>query len=154
MLFRSANTLALAGAREKGVAVTIDLAASVCHVLADRIQIQQVVVNLVRNAVEAMDGCKRRELWIRSDLVVQDAVEVLVADTGPGLPPHLKDRLFQPFVSTKASGMGVGLSICRTIIEAHGGKLTAAPNENGGTTFRFTLPCVELEPDVADKGAV
>ena len=109
-------------------------------VLADRIQVQQVLLNLIRNAIEAMQGAPRRELVVATKALPADAlVEVSVADTGSGLAPEVASQLFQPFVTTKASGMGVGLSICRTIVEAHGGKILAEPGPAGGTTFRFTL---------------
>ncbi len=109
------------------------------QLMIDRIQIQQVVLNLVRNAVEAMAGCPRRELNVATALA-GDVVEITVADTGPGLPPEVLDRLFQPFVTTKENGMGIGLSLCRTIVDAHGGELTAMPGAAGGAVFRFRLP--------------
>ena len=105
----------------------------------DKVQIQQVLVNLMRNASEAMQHSARRELMVSAE-PVQGMVEVAVADTGPGLPKEVADRLFQPFVSTKPDGMGVGLSICRAIIEAHGGRIWADANPAGGTVFRFTVP--------------
>jgi two-component system, LuxR family, sensor kinase FixL len=105
------------------------------------VQIQQVVLNLVRNAVEAMEHVERRELTIVTRAISQKGMaEVIVADTGPGIPPELADRLFQPFVTTKPTGMGLGLSICREIVEAHHGRLTTAPSPSGGTVFRLTLP--------------
>jgi len=106
----------------------------------DKLQIQQVVVNLVRNAIEAMEGSKRRELTISVARTEDGAVGISVIDTGPGIAPDIADRLFQPFVTTKAQGMGVGLSICRSIVEAHGGRLWAEANPEGGSIFRFTLP--------------
>jgi two-component system sensor kinase FixL len=116
-------------------------------VLADRIQIQQVLVNLIRNALEAMAAmgdaggqAARRELAVAAAPVGAGVVEVSVADTGPGLAPEIAERPFDPFASTKAGGMGIGLSICRTIVEAHGGRIWAEPNPGGGTVFRFILP--------------
>src|ERR1700744_370250 len=109
-------------------------------VLIDHIQIQQVLVNLIRNASEAMADSPRRLLTITSRLLGAEKIELSIADTGPGLPPELREKLFQPFVTTKATGMGVGLSICRFIIEAHGEKLQVADNDGGGTMFSFTLP--------------
>ncbi len=111
----------------------------------DRIQIQQVMLNLMRNALDAMmseaDGTPgRRTLTVEARPAGPDAVEVGVADTGPGLAPEVADCLFTPFVSTKKGGMGMGLVICRSIIEAHGGRLWAEPNPGRGTVFRFTLP--------------
>lgn len=139
-LIEEASALALVGAREKGVHVRFDLDPDAPLVLADRIQVQQVLLNLIRNAIEAMQGAPRRELVVATKALPADAlVEVSVADTGSGLAPEVASQLFQPFVTTKASGMGVGLSICRTIVEAHGGKILAEPGPAGGTTFRFTL---------------
>jgi two-component system sensor kinase FixL len=101
--------------------------------------VQQVILNLVRNALEAMAGCPRRELRIGSRSE-GEFVEVHVADTGPGIAPELAESLFQPFVSGKPNGMGVGLAICRSIIESHGGKIWAAANPEGGAVFHFSLP--------------
>lgn len=115
-------------------------AADLPEVMIDRIQIQQVVLNLVRNAVEAMAGCERRELRLATARGTDGAVEVTVTDTGSGLPAEVLERLFQPFVTTKESGMGIGLSLCRTIIDAHGGEINAEPGEGGGAVFRFRLP--------------
>jgi len=106
----------------------------------NRIQIQQVLVNLVRNAVEAMAEGARRELSIATRALGGGGVEVEIADTGPGLAPEVAAQLFKPFVSTKSHGMGVGLSICQSIVEAHRGRIWAEANPAGGTIFRFTLP--------------
>jgi two-component system sensor kinase FixL len=108
-------------------------------VLADRVQVQQVLVNLIRNAVDAMEEAPRRELVISSRSAADDMVEIAVSDTGSGIAANAMDRLFQPFFTTKPQGMGVGLSICRSIIEFHGGQIRAEPNPGGGTVFRFTL---------------
>jgi two-component system sensor kinase FixL len=108
-------------------------------VLVDRVQIQQVLINLMRNAIEAMDGCPERRLSVRTALVDPETVQVTVADTGTGIAPEMSERLFEAFASTKSSGMGLGLSICRTIVEAHGGRIRAKPAEAGGTEFQFTL---------------
>ena len=105
-----------------------------------------MVVNLVRNAVEAMRDAPRRELEVAMAALGPDAVEVSVADTGPGLAEEVAGRLFEPFVTTKRQGMGVGLSICRTIVEDHGGGMTAAPRPGGGTVFRFVLPALPPHP--------
>jgi two-component system sensor kinase FixL len=105
----------------------------------DRIQIQKVLLNLIRNSVEAMEGPDVRELSVGTEMD-DGAVLVSVADTGGGIPPEIETRLFQPFVTTKADGMGIGLSVCRTIVEAHGGRLWVEPNAGGGSVFRFTLP--------------
>ena len=114
--------------------------------LMDRVQIQQVLVNLIRNAAEAMEGSPRREITLATAPHEVGLIEVSVADTGPGLPADVAGRLFEPFVTTKPDGMGVGLSICRTIIEAHGGHIRAEANPEGGTVFRFTLEASEGLP--------
>jgi PAS domain S-box-containing protein len=145
-LAREAGTLALVGARESGVAVSFRFAPDLPQVLVDRVQIQQVLFNLMRNAIQAVaerDHVAARGCEVEVSAVPAlgaEAVEVSVADTGPGLAPEVAERLFEPFVSTKPDGMGVGLSICRTIVEAHGGRLWAEPRPGGGAVFRFTLP--------------
>jgi len=131
--------LALIGSKDAGVRIDLDFAADLPEVEMDRVQIQQVVINLVRNAIEAMQGGARRELTIAAARAEDGKVAVTVVDTGPGLAPEVADQLFQPFVTTKSQGMGVGLSISRTIVEAHGGSMSAAANPAGGTIFRFTL---------------
>ena len=118
-------------------------------VLVDKIQIQQVLLNLMRNAIEAMEAMERRELTIATKAVDADMAMISVGDTGPGIAPEVADRLFQPFTTTKATGMGVGLSICRTIIEAHGGQIWVEPNAGGGAVFHFTLRRVTGE-DILD----
>jgi two-component system, LuxR family, sensor kinase FixL len=107
--------------------------------LIDKIQIQQVLLNLIRNATEAMEGSAQRELSITTARAV-DMVEIKVADTGPGLPDSVKARLFQPFVTTKPDGVGVGLMVCRTIVEMHGGRLWAEDGTGSGAVFCFTVP--------------
>jgi two-component system sensor kinase FixL len=144
-LLHDASALALVGAREHGIDIrfAIDPAASL--VLADKVQIQQVVLNLIRNAMDAMEECSRRELRIGSRALEGGMAEVSVADTGPGISAEVAGQLFQPFVTTKADGMGIGLSISRTIVESHGGRLWAEPAPTGGTIFRFTLKMVDEE---------
>ncbi len=139
-LVEEASALALVGARQLGVRVMFDLDKRADLVLVDKVQIQQVIMNLIRNAVEAMADGDRRELTIGSFRAAGDMVEINVVDTGPGLSEEVAQRLFQPFVTTKATGMGVGLSICRTIVEAHGGQIWAEANPSGGTAFRLTVP--------------
>jgi two-component system sensor kinase FixL len=114
-------------------------------VMVDKIQVQQVILNLMRNAIEAMQeaGGERKELRISTAAIDQEMVEVTVTDTGPGIAPDIMARLFQPFVTSKRHGMGVGLSISRTIIEAHGGALTAESAAGEGTVFRMTLRAVD-----------
>ena len=139
-LIEEASALALIGAREQGIAARVALDPRVGAVLADRVQVQQVLVNLMRNAREAMQQSERRDLCVEARPHGVRMVEIAVSDTGPGIADDIADRLFQPFITTKRSGMGVGLSICRTIIEAHGGRLTVERNGDGGATFRLTLP--------------
>ncbi len=109
-------------------------------VLADRVQIQQVLVNLVRNACEAMAGKDFREVTLTTKARAGEMIEVAVADTGTGTPDDIAARLVSPLISTKPDGMGMGLSISRSIVEAHDGQLTTEPNPEGGTIFRLTLP--------------
>jgi two-component system sensor kinase FixL len=121
------------------------------NVFADRVQIQQVLLNLIRNAIDAMDDQPRRELiMISSDLTEEGAARVSVADSGGGISDDVLDKLFQPFMTTKPQGMGVGLSISRSIIEAHGGRIWAEANPRGGTIFRFTLPPADQEDETDD----
>jgi two-component system sensor kinase FixL len=144
-LIEEASALALVGAKEHGIRVTFRLDPQADMVLADRVQIQQVLLNLMRNAVDAMVDANRRELTVSSRALPDDLVEIAVADTGLGIAPEIAGQLFQPFVTTKREGMGVGLSISSTIVEAHGGRIWAEPNEGGGTVFRFTLRSVSAE---------
>lgn len=149
-LVEESLALALVVARQTGVRVVLELDGTLPQILADGVQIQQVVLNLVLNAIEAMGDCDRRELRIGTRALTE-MVEVTVADTGPGIAPELAERLFQPFVTTKKTGMGLGLSICREIVEAHHGRLTNAPRAGGGTVFRVTLPVMHAE-EAADAG--
>jgi two-component system sensor kinase FixL len=144
-LLEEAGALAMIGAKERGVRLRFSIAADVDLVLADKVQIQQVVLNLMRNAVDAMDEATRRELTVTARRIEDDMVQVSVADTGPGIAPEVLEQLFQPFFTTKATGMGVGLSISRTIVEAHGGRIWVEPNPGGGTIFHFTLRNVRQE---------
>jgi two-component system, LuxR family, sensor kinase FixL len=138
-LIDEAAALALIGARDSGIKVQLRIAPQLPEVAVDRVQLQQVLVNLIRNAVEAMES-ERRELTVSAAPDDDGGVAIRVADTGPGLAPEVAERLFQPFVTTKPQGMGIGLSICRAIVEAHGGGLHAEPNPGGGTVFAFSLP--------------
>jgi len=131
--------VAITGAAKDDVAVRFEFDRAADQVLADRIQVQQVVLNLVRNAVEAMVQSPRRELRIGSREGAPGFLNVHVADSGPGIAPELAERLFQPFVTGKADGMGVGLSISRNIVEAHGGRMWTGSNADGGATFYFSL---------------
>jgi two-component system sensor kinase FixL len=143
-LIEEAAALALLGARERGVTIKYEWNEAVDAVFVDRVQVQQVALNLVRNGLEAMDDSTTRELRITTGPADEGMAMVSVGDTGSGIDPQIADRLFLPFVTTKgAQGMGVGLSICRTIMEAHGGRIWAEPNPGGGTIFRFTVPTAE-----------
>ena len=148
-LVEEALALALLGARQRGVRTSLELDHALPLVLVDHVQIQQVVLNLVRNAIEAMEEMELRELVVATRTVLdQEMAEVIVTDSGPGIAPELADRLFQPFVTTKKTGMGLGLSICREIVEAHHGRLTTTPGSPRGTVFRMTLPIASCqEPD-------
>ena len=144
-LIEEASALALVGAKEHGVRVRFDLDPAADRVLVDRVQIQQVVLNLIRNAIDAMADCARRELAVTVRPAADNMALVSVADTGPGISEEIADRLFQPFITTKPSGMGVGLSISRTIIEAHGGRIWVEAGEGGGAIFRFTVERADRE---------
>ena len=135
-----ASALALLGSRDESVQFRLDLDTGADHVLVDKIQIQQVLLNLIRNGIEAMRDSPRRELAVASARAAGDMVAVSVSDTGSGIPAEIAGTLFQPFRTTKQNGLGVGLSISRTIVEAHGGQIEAQPNPGGGTIFTFTVP--------------
>lgn len=135
-----AMALALVGAADANIKFEAHLGQNLPRLFIDKIQIEQVIVNLLRNAAESMERSERRSLTVSTALTADGFVEVAVSDTGPGLPDDVQRKLFQPFVTTKEKGMGMGLSICRSIVEAHGGHISAAPNSNGGMTFRFNLP--------------
>lgn len=141
-LVADASALALVGVESRDVSISVHCAPEASRIVGDRIQIRQLLVNLLRNAIEAMANSPRRELVVSTELVGSDTVEIAVSDTGTGLQSAVRDRLFEPFVSTTTNRMGLGLSICRSIVEAHGGRICAEPNEGGGTTIRFTLPGV------------
>lgn len=150
-LIEEASALALVGAKEHGVRVRFDFSREVDFVLADKVQIQQVVLNLIRNAIDEMIDAPRRNLTVTVTPAPDEMVLVCVADTGGGISPEVADQLFQPFITTKRQGMGVGLSISRTIVEAHGGRIWVESNQDGGATFKFTLQGVDKE-DVPNGG--
>jgi two-component system sensor kinase FixL len=148
-LVEVASALALVGIKELGVRVTMQFDPQGDAVLADRVQIQQVLVNLLRNGVDAMRGTRRPELRVRVSRRKDGFTLVEVSDTGVGIGEEVRERLFEPFMTTKKDGMGVGLSICRTIVEAHGGTIWAENNPDAGATFAFTLPfAAEVEANV------
>ena len=138
-LINEANALALIGSREHGIDFEVDLDPTANFVLVDRIQIQQVLVNLIRNAIDAMAESRVRMLKIFTRLAEEGMIQVTVSDTGSGISDEIAEQLFQPFVTSKETGMGIGLSICRTIIEAHGGRIWFERGARGGTLFHFTL---------------
>lgn len=138
-MIEDANALALVAAGDRSLQVNIHLDPAIDTVLVDRIQIQQVLLNLLRNAIEAMRKAPRRELLVSTRLTADGMVMVSVADSGPGISPEIASKLFQPFVTTKTQGMGIGLSLCQTIVESHGGQINAEANSAGGTIFRFTI---------------
>ncbi|WP_420138416.1 PAS domain S-box protein [Sphingomonas sp.] len=144
-LIDEASQLALLGVHERGVSVRFDLDPSASPVLVDRVQTQQVLINLMRNAVEAMQHQPLRQLVVSTRPDDAGFVRVTVSDTGPGVPPETAETLFRAFNSSKAEGMGLGLSICRTIVEASGGRIWMEPRAGGGSHFHFTLVKVESE---------
>jgi two-component system, LuxR family, sensor kinase FixL len=144
-LVEEASALALVGAKDRGIRVRFVFDPTIDLVLVDRVQVQQVLLNLMRNAIEAMEGAPNRELVVSAIPADDDMVAISVADTGHGIAPDVSAQLFQPFFTTKRQGMGVGLSISRTIVEAHGGQIGVESNPIGGTIFRFTLRAVTKE---------
>jgi len=148
-LIEEASALALVGAKDQGIRTRFQFDPTVELVLADKVQIQQVLLNLMRNAIEAMEASDRRELVVSAAAGADDLITISVADSGSGIALDVTSQLFQPFVTTKRHGMGVGLSISRTIVEAHGGQIWADGNPGGGTIFRFTL-CGVSKEDVGD----
>jgi two-component system sensor kinase FixL len=144
-LIEEASVLALMGAKENGTRVSFSFEKRPLLVLVDRIQIQQVMLNLMRNALEALQEVQRRELRIVAKSLDAETVKISVIDSGPGIAPEVSEKLFQPFITTKRHGMGVGLSISRTIAEAHGGKLWVEPNPKGGTIFHLTLKTAQSD---------
>ena len=141
-LIEEASALALIGEKERQVDVRLNLSPQADAVFADRVQVQQVLLNLIRNGIDAMqtEEPRKRGLLISTSLTDEGWSRVTVADKGPGIADEILERLFQPFMTTKPQGMGVGLSISRSIIEAHGGRIWAEANPGGGAVFHFTLP--------------
>lgn len=138
-LITEASALALVGAGEHNLEVDVRLDPAADYVLVDRIQIQQVILNLIRNAIEAMANSPVRRLLVYSESQPGGLVRITVADSGPGLAQEVAERLFEPFRTTKQTGMGLGLSISAAIVQAHGGQIWAEPSKLGGTAFHFTI---------------
>jgi signal transduction histidine kinase len=141
------DTVALTrgGILKNGVSIETDLANDLPPVRGDRVQLQQVIMNLMTNAIEAMSNVEKgtRRLQIGTGREREDVILLTVRDSGPMLKPESFDRFFQPFYSTKASGMGVGLSICRSIVEAHNGRIWATENAPHGATLHIILPALQ-----------
>ncbi|MEQ6331914.1 PAS domain S-box protein [Sphingobium sp. MK2] len=138
-LLAEGAALAFIGTDSRGIDMDVQVDRQVDRVLANRVQLQQVIINLVRNAVDAMHDSPARILRLSAAPADDGKVEVVIADSGPGLDPAMSRTLFTPFTTTKANGMGVGLSISQTIVEGHGGRIWATPSQWGGTAFHFTL---------------
>jgi C4-dicarboxylate-specific signal transduction histidine kinase len=147
-IIEEASVLVLSSIAPVAVRPRFEFDDSARDVLVNRVQIQQVIVNLIRNAFEAMADQEPQEVTVTTRALDSETIEIAVADIGPGIPGEIAGRLFEPFVSSKHDGMRLGLSISRSIIEAHDGRLIAEPNSGGGTIFRFTLP----SGGVADAG--
>jgi two-component system sensor kinase FixL len=143
-LLEDVQTLAQTDARHNGVRFILVPAASLPPVQADAVQIQQVILNLVRNSIDAMQETPepQREIVLRTQLDAEGDVEFMVADRGPGMDESIAEELFNPFFTTKPGGTGLGLSISRSIVRAHGGRLWCSANPGGGARFFFTLPAV------------
>jgi two-component system, LuxR family, sensor kinase FixL len=138
-LIDEASGLALINGGDQGLKVHVSLDRAAEKVVADRIQIQQVLLNLIRNAIEAMENSSTKELEITSRREPGGYIRLTVADSGPGIGEEVRARLFQPFASTKDDALGLGLSICRSIVEAHGGRIWTEPSSTGRTAFHSTL---------------
>ena len=149
-LIEEASALALIGAKEQRVDVRFKLDPRAGLVFVDRVQIQQVLLNLIRNAIEAMQKSPQRQLSISTAIDGDGVAIVAVSDTGAGVSDEIAGQLFQPFMTTKAQGMGVGLSISKSIVENHGGRIWVEANPKGGSVFNFTLPLAITE-DPADE---
>jgi two-component system sensor kinase FixL len=148
-LVEEASALALVGVKDLGIRVQFQFNPEIDLVIADRVQVQQVVLNLIRNAMDAMETSQTRDLVVAIAPAESGHVRISVTDSGSGISPEIAEQLFQPFITTKRHGMGVGLSISRAIVEAHNGRIWVEPNPTGGTIFHFTLAVVN-QGDVDD----
>ncbi|MGC1860852.1 MAG: ATP-binding protein [Methylocystis sp.] len=147
-LIREASQLTTANMNEANVKLSLQLGANIDRVFVDCVQIKQVFVNLISNAIEAMSASTERELTISTSLIHDLTIRIDVVDTGVGFSEMVRENLFEPFATSKADGMGIGLSISRSIIEAHEGKMWAESNPGGGAVFSFVLPLVNAEHEV------
>ena len=148
-LVTGAVELAEMESRLTGLQIRIHMACAPTPVLVDEIQIQQVVLNLIRNGIEAMASGQAEGLALTVEVTRAGEAEavVRVIDSGPGIEPGNEERIFEPFYSTKATGLGIGLAVCRSIVESHGGRLRYVPNPGGGAAFEFTLPIADEEEE-------
>lgn len=147
IITQEACQLAAADAKYRQINCSVEIGKGLHKVLVDKVEIQQVILNLVRNAIQAID----RKGKVRVSVTAEGpAIRFAVADNGPGVPQEQQARLFEPFSTTKSDGMGMGLAICRTIVEAHGGRLWYEPGDGCGAVFQFTLPMLETENAYAD----
>jgi len=151
VIVEEALGLANIESRNRSVRAILDLSSDPALVNVDRVQIQQVLVNFIRNAADAMADLADREITIKSARASDSQVHVTVSDVGAGIAPEVADQLFRPFVTTKKQGMGVGLSICKSIIENHDGEIGFRSNTPRGTTFYFTLPLVSADETLPDQ---
>ena len=138
-----AVAISFVGAPQRDIRIQLDLDPALPPIHIDRVQIQHVLINLIRNSIEAMRSSDRRELSLATGMVEPGFVQVTVRDTGHGLSEDIRRRLFQPFVTTKDNGMGIGLTICQSIIDAHGGTIWTVHGASPGADFRFRLPLVQ-----------
>jgi two-component system sensor kinase FixL len=152
-VIEEANGIASVGMKGKGIRTFFDLSPALPSIEMDKIQIQQVVMNLVRNGIEAMKDRTRRDIVLRSRLDSNGMVEISVIDSGTGVPAETAKNLFKAFVTTKKDGTGLGLAICRSIVEAHGGRLWHEPNPQGGAAFKFTLPIKSARHNIVAANA-
>lgn len=154
-LIEESITIALAGNRTRKIRLQTRLTPAIHLVVVDKVQIQQVLLNLIRNGMEAMNDTTKRQLVIETELNTDGMAVISVIDSGSGLSPEVQEQLFKPFVTSKSTGMGIGLSITRSIVEAHGGKIWTEPNPDGGTIFRFTVRTADSSPlDAIEEGVV